>query len=192
VSAYSIEQFNERLEETFGRRLRLRRSHLRESTLFVEEFAAEERTLARLIAELPVKSTRQARNRADDYTRARDGYRLFMEVQTGTRSACVRCGHAYRVPEFKVVQLRCPTCDYDFATSFFPIGESLLDYLKMCDPDRVDQVRRVREEEAREEWLKKCDERSLAKDAGEAFRDTLIEQIPAARLSGQTQMWIQE
>ncbi len=186
---YSLEQFNDRLEETFGGRLRLRRSALRDSTYFVEEQAGEQRTMARLIADLPVRSSRQAKNREDEYVRARDGYRLFMEVQTGTMSACGRCGQAYKVPQFESVQLRCPACRYEFTTAFFPLGELLVDHLKKGDPSRADQLRRVREETGKAEWLKTCDERSLEKEIGEQFRDTLIDQIPAAHYSGRTAFW---
>lgn len=187
---YSIEQFNDRLEEEFGGRLRLRQSLVRESTFFLEERTG--RATFTGIADLRDKSSLQARRRADDRLRARDGYSKVMEVQAGTRSACTRCGWAYAVPHLRSAEVRCAQCADQIITAFFPIGETLLDYLKTLDPERVDQARRVKDEERRAEWLAKCEERSLAKDAGEAFRDSLIEQIPAARLSGHTAMWHDE
>jgi predicted nucleic acid-binding Zn-ribbon protein len=184
---YTVDQFNERLREEFGGRLRLRPSLTRESTLFLEERTG--RATFTGVADLRDRSSLIAKRRADDRIRARDGYSKVMEVQRGTLSACTKCGTPYQVPLQELREHKCHNCGDSFITAFFPLSDVLIDFLKVRDPEHVDQARRVKEESRRHEWLEMCERRSLAKDAGEAFRDNLIEQIPAARYAQRTQMW---
>jgi hypothetical protein len=184
---YTVEQFNERLREEFGNRLRLRPSLTRESTLFLEERTG--RATFTAVADLKDRNIFVAKRRADDRVRARDGYSKVLEVQLGTRSACTLCLTPYHVPICELREIKCRGCGDSIITSFFPLSDVLIDFLKVRDPEHVDQARRVKEEARRADWLDACDQRSLAKDAGEAFRDSLIEQIPAARYAQRTQMW---
>jgi hypothetical protein len=184
---YSVEQFNDRLQEEFGGRLRLRPSLVRETTLFLEERTG--RATFTAFADAPDVFLHQTRRRADDRRRANDGYSKVMEVQRGTRAACTLCGTPYLVPICELREVKCGGCGDSIITSFFPLSDVLIDFLKVRDPEHVDQARRVKEEARHAEWLALCEQRSLAKDAGEAFRDSLIEQIPAARYANRTQMW---
>lgn len=185
----TVQEFNERLAEVFGHRLRLRPSLTRETTLLMEERVGRRRTLSSAIADLPNKSIWQARKRADDLTRAADGFSPVFELQVGSRSACVVCNREYHVPVMKFVELKCPRCSNSFITGFFPLGESLIDHLKMSDPTRVDQLRRVRAETSRAEWLKTSADTSFKNEVGESFRDSLIDQIPSFAFTGKTGAW---
>jgi hypothetical protein len=184
---YSPDHFNACLRDIFGDQLRLRRSEVRDTTFFLEERTG--RGTFTGIADLKDKSSLQAKWRADERIRARDGYSKVMEVQVGSRSACTRCGTPYVCPQFHTAEVRCTGCADQIYTAFFPLGELLLDYLKKIDPTRANQLRRVRDEEQRQQWLEKCETNTLASDAGHAVGDALIEQIPSARYSGHTSFW---
>ena len=76
---------------------------------------------------------------ADAYIRNRDGVIHVLSVRTGTVMPCYKCGYELKVPYMETGFIQCAYCKLKGRTSaravvHFPLGDSLLDYLKKIDP----------------------------------------------------------
>lgn len=176
------DSFAERLEQEFRGRLRVRWSDAR------QEFHVEQKVGRGAFNPLPPRFRSQAehRRRYDAHVRASDGYALVMVVRPGDRAGCDRCGQTLKVPTFASKEVKC-ACGASQVLAYFPLSDSLIDHLKGMDPERRGQeiLREIRDlRDSRD-----LEGESLAREVSEGFRDTLIEQIPAARLSGRTAYW---
>lgn len=125
---YSEEQFQARLNQVFGGRLRLRWSNRK------GEFHVEEKVGRAVLPPIHMDDTR------DDHIRARDGYAFVMAVRPGDRMPCPTCGDILRVPVMYSGVTQCPRCtrlkgrDIYHNAAYFPLGENLIDHLKSIDP----------------------------------------------------------
>lgn len=78
----------------------------------------------------------------DQLIRAKDGYWLVCEVQSGDRMQCPKCGNGpLRVPQLHFAEIRCNACmsqGYDgrYMAGYFPLGNALLEHLRETDPRR--------------------------------------------------------
>lgn len=77
----------------------------------------------------------------DDLVRAKDGYWRVMEVSPGDRRPCPTCGLTLKVPHLKFAEVTCTFChvagrDGRTMCGYFPLDESLLQYLRRTDPLR--------------------------------------------------------
>ncbi len=174
------EWFRDQLDREFGGRLRIRWSVLRRA-FHIEERVARPRALPFRIDE------------ADDRTlRVRDGYDLFCEVARGDRLPCPECGQEVKVAPLAFAEASCGRCrarnkEGRWTFGFFPLNDTLLQYLRSCDSTLTDQHGRVRamdEENARREAIKEGD---LTDERQAILKDGLIhEQIPKV---GYTKDW---
>ena len=131
------EDFTERLERQFRGRYRIRWSDTRNEYLIEQKVR---RGVAEGFVDVGLNSTAQLRRHADDYIRARDGYVLTMAVKPGTRTWCHECNTQMDVPAFDTAVLVCPFCRSKGryraqVAGYFPLGDTLIDHLKMIDVD---------------------------------------------------------
>lgn len=129
--------FAARLQAAFNGRLRVRWSSAK------HEFQVEQR-VARPLASFPTSG------QDDDSIRLRDGYLYLMSIQPGTRMPCPRCGLELKVPVRDIRQVSCQFCkargnEHRVAAGYFPLDETLIDYLARLDPER-DATKRLRNE----------------------------------------------
>ncbi len=165
--------FVEKLTRTFDNELRVRWS------LKAHRFLIEQKVGRGAL--LPIRV--DAGN--DDMIRARDGYALVMSVAPGSTTECGICGEDLKLAIRETSEITCARCKSVGRRSgvtggFFPLDDLLIEHLKMMDPTRVDQLRRVRDESARQEWLKSSEEAALHREAAMQYKDALLEQMPKA------------
>lgn len=121
-------EFCKRLERQHQGRLRIRWSSK------AGEYHLEEKVGR---ASLPPIRIEEGR---DDLIRARDGYAFVLAVRPGDRMPCPRCRATLKVPVFEVGEVRCSTCsaredrNVAYKAAYWPLGESLLEYLRKIDP----------------------------------------------------------
>lgn len=175
--------FRKRLQEHFGDRLRIRWSD-REHEWLIEEKVGR--------AVLPPIRIEEGR---DDLIRARDGYALVLAIRPGDRMPCYRCRTDLKVPVFKAAEVICPTCSaranrrVALKAAYWPLGESLLEYLRKIDPLTGGHQRLMAEMDRSNQAL----EAGRARDDqnyGEAvWRDhfTQVMQIPSVGYTGKEQ-----
>lgn len=123
------QEFVEELDRHFDGRLRIRWSNS------ANEFHIEQR-VARGIMNFPVPDEND-----DERIRLRDGYFYVMSVRNGDRMPCPKCAYTLKVPLRAIKELSCPQCklrgvEHRVSAGFFPLDNSLIDYLKMIDPMR--------------------------------------------------------
>src|SRR5690606_32131156 len=142
----TLSEFQRALKREFHDDIRIRWSYPRQAYLI-------ETKAGRGVWDAPVAT--QPYRQQDEAIALRDGYKFFMEVRLGTRTTCLGCDLEGTIPAFKPVQFVCPRCGYIQAVAFFPLGDTLLDHLRMLNPkgtyrDRViaelDRENRKREE----------------------------------------------
>ncbi|HYE80378.1 MAG TPA: hypothetical protein VEI97_20565 [bacterium] len=170
---YNPRSFQSRMEAVFGDRLRLRWS-LRLGAWVIEQKVGR-------AALRPIR----VEEWDDTLIRARDGYALVMVVQPGNRMACPFCHLTIAVPVMETAEARCEYClsrnvDARFMTSFYPLGEVLIDHLKKIDPERREQRERVLREEAKALSVKELAEAADAREGAAQFKDSLLDQLPKA------------
>lgn len=167
------ESFTKKLESTFHGALRVRWSLKRHC------WQIEQRIGRAALAPFRI-------DEADDsMIRARDGYSLVMSIAEGTNFPCPTCGQDIKLPVREMRDVRCKRCasgkrDESFAGGFFPLDDLFIEHLKMSDPTRFDQLRRVRAETERAEWLQACEHASGQREGAAQYKDALLEQLPKA------------
>ena len=121
-----------------------------------------------------------------------------MSVRTGTLMDCPRCGTELKVPYMETHLVSCPYCklrgkNSTFAAVYFPLGDSLIDYLKTIDPENPASERLAEDLDRQNEMLSAMMERDALRDgtAAAAERYNRLVGIPQVGLSGKTKMWIQ-
>jgi hypothetical protein len=130
--------FAARLHREFDGRLRLRWSNAR------HEFHLEQK-VRRGLADGLVRDTHD-----DAGIRRRDGYLYILSIRPGTRMPCPRCASELQVPVHEIREVSCGYCklkgqEHRVAAGFFPLNDSLIDYLKRLDPER-EASRRLRQQ----------------------------------------------
>lgn len=185
-----LESLNEQLEYYFKGRLRARQSEVYEDRFYVEEHTA--RGTVAFSADLPSKNEVQRRQRRDDIIRMRDGFSFVMEVRHGEAFGCVACGARNTCPVNGTAEVRCVKCSHAHYTTTYNDLYTLVAYLRLIDPHDSSLRDRIKRDDTRQRFMAKDNDRQFGGEVGNFFRDTLIEQIPAARLSGRTTSWVQE
>lgn len=128
----------------------------------------------------------------DDLIRAKDGYALVMVIRPGDRMPCRRCGKTLKVPVMRTAEVSCPTCSFQqqrqvaYKASYWPLGESLLEYLRKIDPRNGGTERQVEEVEHSNAKLQAAQEKALKDHGEDVLRDgfTEIMQIPSVGYTG--------
>ncbi len=162
------------MADVFGSRLRLRWS-VRFAAWFIEEQVGR-------AALLPIR----VEEWDDGLICARDGYRPVMMIQPGTKMACRSCHLPIPVPVMETAEARCDAClrrniDARFMTSYYPLGEVLIDHLRRIDPEAQAGLKdRILSEEAREERLRRHSAEAQDREGAAQFKDALLDQIPTA------------
>lgn len=159
--------FVQRLTKEFGGRLRIRWSKR------LNEFQVEQRVGRATTPPIFVSEFR------DDYIRAKDGYAYVLSVRPGDRMPCPTCGLELKVPAFQTTEVNCPRCSAKrnrptgYTASYFPLGESLIDYLKSIDPERDGYKRRLRDMDNNNFKLEAIKEKDLASQRADILTDGL-------------------
>lgn len=165
--------FMERLEEVFGSTLRIRWSVVQGA------WQIEQKVARASFAPLGRNAFR------DDVIRAREGYDLVMVVQAGPEMHCPICDTPVQAPKLETAEVTCKACrrahsDARIMGGWFPLGEVLIEHLKKCDPERVDQRRRVAAESDSAWHLKQLLEASQRREIAAQYGDALRDQMPKA------------
>jgi hypothetical protein len=135
----------------------------------------------------------------DAYVRHRDGVIHVMSVRTGTAMDCPKCGTELKVPYMETHFVRCPLCQLRGYTNaypvvFFPLGDSLIDYLKKIDPENPLSERLNEDLERQNEALAAQMERDALRP-GEARAHADYNRLVGIPQTGwtrnSTKMWIQ-
>jgi hypothetical protein len=162
------------MEEIFRDRLRLRWS-VRYAAWFIEE----------KVGRAALKPLR-IKDWDDSLICARDGYRPVMMIQPGSRMACWNCHLPIPVPICETAEARCAYCisrniEARYMTSYYPLGEVLIDHLRKIDPEAQAGLRdRIASEEAREERERRWVEESASLESKEQLKDAFLDQLPTA------------
>jgi hypothetical protein len=132
-------EFQERLEGRFNGRLRARWSPSR-NEVHIEQKVR--RGLVEGSVNVRPKNAEDRRLNEDELIRARDGYKLTMIVTPGTTRRCKVCNTEAAVPAFKSALQKCSFCAMKGraqmeAVGFFPLSDSLIDYLLKLDLDTM-------------------------------------------------------
>lgn len=168
------ESFVRRLRDTFYGELRIRWS-IRDQVWLIEQKVGR--------GALP---TRRIREIDDELIQLRDGYARVMAVARGTNAPCSGgCGADLKLDIRAMTEVVCYRCKLKgkkegFVGGFFPLDDQLIEHLKMMDPTRSDQLRRVRAESDKADWLRKVAEDSVHREAAAQYKDALLDQLPKA------------
>ena len=183
----NLDLLNDKLS-FFKGRLRARQS------AFEGKFLIEQRTgrgTLTGIADLKSHNRVQTKQRADAHVQARDGYSQVMEVQHGHAFGCERCGARLRSPINETVEVKCE-CGHQNYTAFYVDEQTLFAYLKRIDPEEGYELKAtVRENDRFKESRDRDEMRQINNQGGGHLFDELISQLPTARLSGATKMWLE-
>ena len=166
--------FNKRLDEVFGGRLRLRWSGPK------GEWHLEQK-MGRGVFDPP---TRQHDAESDRRQRARDGYDFVMAIRPGDRMPCPTCGQTLRVPIMETAEVSCGLCigknrDMRLFAAYFPLGETLIDYLRRIDPLSDGVRRQAADIDKARHQLEASKERAADGALHDGLVDAAIDQIPA-------------
>lgn len=184
------ESFVEKLEREFRGRLRIRWSHER------NEWHIEQKIRRGLFP--GAKPSKLGWDETSDaYIRHRDGVVHVMSVRTGTTMDCLKCGTELKVQYMETHFVGCPLCklrgfNSTSAVVHFPLGDSLIDYLKKIDPENPISERLAEDLDRQNELLAEVMERDALREgtAAAAERYNRLVGIPQVGLSGKTKMWI--
>lgn len=154
-------EFSARLQSAFNGRLRLRWSEAK------HEFHLEQR-VGRALSNIPIV------NRDDERIRARDGYLFILAIQPGTRMGCYRCSTTLNVPVHEFREIACPMCrlsgrEYKIPAGYFPLTDTLIDYLKTLDPMRGASAEQRAKVDAANERILLDQRKRLVNDTSDAF-----------------------
>jgi hypothetical protein len=191
---YSIERFNERLQEEFGDRLRLRESKAEEAYVLEQRTHRGKFTPAR--RKDPTNHSGLLPVELDDkFIRARDGYDLILTVTKGTATKCPKCFLPMKVPTMKFGEVGCENCRtrgrrYRYIRAFYPLGESLLDHIKSIAPERGTTVSRVKSDDAAQAKSIEDGFKDANNTLGDALFEEAIRQIPKVGYTGHEAMWV--
>lgn len=187
---HAPESFVDKLEREFRGRLRIRWSSQR------GEWHIEQKVARGLFP--GTKPTKKGWDESNDrYVEHRDGYVLIMAVRTGDRMPCPRCGHELKVPFMETTHLKCDFCrlmgkSTYVAAVYFPLGDSLIEYLKKIDPENPISEQLAEDLERHNAALAASMERDALRPGEARFADDYnrIVGIPTAHLSGKTKFWL--
>jgi hypothetical protein len=187
---HAPDSFVEKLEREFRGRLRLRWSHER------NEWHVEQK-IRRGLFPGTKPSKKGWDETADAYIRHRDGVLYIMSVRTGTAMDCFRCGTELKVPYMETHFVSCPLCKVRGYTNaypvvFFPLGDSLIDYLRKIDPENPISERLNEDMERQNELLADQMERDALRmgEAAAHERYNRLVGIPQTGWTqGTTKMW---
>lgn len=133
--------FLAKLETEFGGRLRIRWSVAK------NEFHIEQQVGRAALLPLYIKEG------DDRMIRARDGYHFILAVKAGNHVPCRTCNNRCPVPELKTGEIKCSRCGYQGKRAtkefggFWPLTDSLIEYLKKIDPYRDGHLQAVKEQD---------------------------------------------
>lgn len=128
----------------------------------------------------------------DDLIRARDGYALVLTIHPSDRMPCPRCRETLKVPVFKAAEVVCEKCStrqnrrVAYKAAYWPLSESLLDYLHKIDPLRTGNVGLAAEMDAHNNNLRALQERDQQNFGEAVLKDSFSEimQIPSVGYTG--------
>lgn len=136
---------------------------------------------------------REAEGR-DDLIRARDGYAFVMEVAAGDRVPCRGCGFPVKLPHLETREVPCGYCrarghDRTVVGGYWPLGESLLDYLRASNPfrstaDRDAAERQARHADAANAALLRKEDARADQHREDVLFDALLHTIPKVGYTG--------
>jgi hypothetical protein len=174
--------FAEKLERDFGGRLRVRWSHQR------GEYVIEEKVGR---AALPAFRTSEI---DDHMIRERDGYAFVLAVRPGDRMACPHCHLTMKVPVREFREVICTHCQWKgrdgrYQACYWPLGDSLLEYLRKIDPLRDGPRRMADEAAAHNEQRDRIRDKDYAAGMHDVLMDAALSQIPKTGYRGATPYW---
>lgn len=166
---HAPESFEEKLDREFRRRLRIRWSYER------NEWHIEQQ-IRRGLFPGTKPSKRGWDETHDAYIRHRDGMIHVLSVRTGTLMNCPRCNCELKVPYMVTHLVTCPMCKLrgkqsHYAVVFFPLGDSLIDYLKKIDPENPLSERLADDLDRQNEALAEVMERDALREGTAAMSD---------------------
>lgn len=169
----TLAEFNTRLQDVFGGRLRARWSDYSRSYHI-------EQKVGRGVFDPP---THRDHRESDRWIRARDGYSHVMEIRVGDRMACPTCHLPVDVPTMELAETRCLYCklkgrDTTFVACYFPLGETLIDHLRKIDPENDGIRRQAAEIERNQRRAELSRERAADGALRDGLMDAAIDQIP--------------
>lgn len=145
MSLYRVpEKFQERLEEEFGDKIRVRWSPKLEEWHF-------EQKVRRGLAGFP-QGLDQDRF-SDDLIRYADGYMWIFSIKQGTRFACHKCHLPLDAPTRQFKMVSCSHCrlkgyDHQRLACYWPMDETLIDKLKQLEKEIDVMGRKTKERNA--------------------------------------------
>ncbi len=156
-------EFVDALDTAFDGRLRIRWSTV------ANEFQIEQRVARGMINFPPTDNE-------DESIRLRDGYFYVMSVRNGDRMPCPRCAHTLKVPLRQIRELSCAPCrgrgvEHRVSAGYFPLDNSLIDYLKMIDPMRGASKEMRSKIDAHNEKFTQAQRQAILDNAEAAGRD---------------------
>lgn len=177
--------FQNRLEEVFRGRLRIRWSPKREAWHIEQQVGRAASPPYRID---PFD---------DSLICARDGYAFVMEVRQGTRMPCPTCHLELPVPVMETCEVRCNYCkmkgrDGRVRAAYYPLGEVLIDYLRKIDPERGATQELADEADRANRAMLAAQERALSNTIEAAGKDafTKIAGIESVGYTGKEHSWV--
>jgi len=169
--------FDRQLAVEFDRQLRLRWSAARQA--FQVERKIRRSTFAPRFT------------RDDDAVRIADGYDLLMEVAGGDRLPCPRCSATVKLPVQEMREAKCGRCRRTFRAVYWPLNDSLLQYLRYVDPVRGGIERVFAEVEGAELERERARRREMRNYGEAVWKDDYnrLVGIPSVGYTGRERMW---
>lgn len=158
------QEFVDRLHRIFDGRLRIRWSKS------LHEFHIEQKVGRAALPPIRIDEGN------DDLIRARDGYMFVMSVRTGDRMPCPECHLTLRVPVRDTWEITCGYCQLkgrrrSVVAGFWPLDDTLLDYLRKIDPLRGKQSEQAEEADRHNQFLLASQENDAMAPGYAAFDD---------------------
>ena len=180
MSLYRVpSNFQQRLEEEFGDRLRVRWSNER------EEWHVEQK-VRRGLAGFPQDS--ESNRFSDDLIRYADGYIWVMSIKQGSRFSCHKCHLPLTAPTREWKMVSCEHCrlkgyDHQRLAGHWPFDETLIEKLKELEKSIDDMGRKANQKNA---LLQKQQLRQARQDTIDAHLDDFnrIVGIPSVGYTG--------
>lgn len=172
-------EFEERLEQEFNGRLRVRWSP-----------SSGQYRIEQKVARAQMWGDRPILENDDEATMIRDGYFYVMSIAPRDRMNCKRCNTELEVPLYEARVVACPICKlmgrtFKYAVAYFPLGDKLIDHLKKIDPERGlsrDQMKALRESN---EALLRSQQRAVSNNA-EAYGKDNFNRLVGIQQVGRT------
>jgi hypothetical protein len=156
------QEFTERLNRDFDGRLRVKWSN------FSKRYRIEQRAArGQMWPDKPILEN------DDEQQMIRDGYFFVMDITPGDKTQCAKCNTWLNVPIREVRIIACPVCKmmgrtYRMNLGFFPLTDSLIDYLKGIDPERGLPAKAIEKMRSNNEQQMLSMQRSMSNN-GEAY-----------------------